>query len=208
MINYKLCGFLLMFYYFWIQSQMFLVTDILPMDKIIDRLHDSEFVTWIVAYLKENNSVAIFYIALTTFLIDVTIIWVISTTIWTNNWRFITIYFVGIVLRQICQFINKLPIPDQMIWFDPGIWTVFMVYDVTGDFFFSGHTFTAISTGLELIAYNNLLAKIYGVFFICYQIMFVIVTRSHYFMDVYAAIATYFMIRYFYELVSPSGIAK
>lgn len=198
-MNYIICGFLLMFYYFWIWSQLMLASDTIPTGIIVDRLHDSEFVMSITTYLRENNSTARFHIGLTTFLIDASVILVGIISFYTYNWKCIIIYVGGIILRQLCQFINKLPIPSGMIWFDPGVWSLLMVYDVSGDFFFSGHTFTAMTIGFELMRYDNLIVKIYGGFFICYQISFVIVTRAHYFMDVYAAIATYFMVRYAYE---------
>jgi hypothetical protein len=198
-MNYKFYGLLILFYCFWIQSQILLSTNMRTNDKIIDRIHNSEFVNRTINYLEKNNNTAKFHIALTTFLIDSTLIGTLIQSIWTNNLRLPIVYLISITLRQICQFINRLPIPDHMIWFDPGLPTIFMVYEADNDFFFSGHTVTGLAAGVELIKYDNIFAKIYGLFFIIYQIVFVLITRCHYFMDVYAAIMTYFTVKYFYE---------
>ncbi len=198
-MNYKLLFITFVLYAFWIPSQTFLSTDIRTENKIIDRIHDSETFVYILNYLEENSHVARFNIALTTFLIDITIFSVMAWSILYNYPRPVVLFFIGITLRQVCQFINRLPIPDRIIWYDPGFPTLFMVYAAENDFFFSGHTLTALIFGLELFDSKYLSAKIYGIFFIIYQIFFVMVTRTHYFMDVYAATATYFMISYFYE---------
>jgi hypothetical protein len=199
-MNYKLCGLLLLFYYFWLQSQLFLATDVIPNGTLVDRIHDSEIVNWITSYLENNKAMATFHLTLTTFLIDITIISVIGNSIWTHNLKVPLLFIGGIALRQVCQVINKLPAPHRMIWYDPQtIPTIFMVYETNNDLFFSGHTYTSMAMGLELFGWNNTWAKIYGIFFIVYQIAFVLVTRSHYFVDVYGAIATYFMLRYFWD---------
>ena len=50
--------------------------------------------------------------------------------------------FIGLIvifaLRQICQFYIKLEAPAGMIWFDPGLPSLFVTYGVANDFFFSG----------------------------------------------------------------------
>ncbi len=198
-MNYKRLGLLIFLYFLWIKSQTLLSSNIVSKNEIIDQIHKSELVENIIDYLEKNIHIARFHIALTTFLIDITLIIIILKSIWLNDYKFPIIYIIGIILRQICQFINQLPIPNRMIWFDPGIPTIFMVYVTENDFFFSGHTLTGISIGIELIEQNNILTKIYGIFFMIYQIIFVLITRCHYFMDVYAAIATYFMVKYFYS---------
>jgi hypothetical protein len=197
-LNYKLVCSLFIFYYFWIQSQLFLATDVIPNGTIVDRVHDLSIINQITTYLEQNQAMTMFHITLTTFLIDVTIIWVMTHSVLTHNIRSPLLFASGIVLRQFCQVINKLPIPPRMIWYDPQIMpSIFMVYETSNDLFFSGHTFTSLVMGLELFSWNNIWVRIYGMFFICYQITFVLVTRSHYFMDIYGAIATYFMLKYF-----------
>ena len=204
-MNYKICLLLLSLYIFWTQSQYFLIDD-LAVDNssnssnsscVIDRIHRSELVQDVTTYLLANPDKAAVHIATTTFLIDATIVVLMGLAIFDGEYRTPILLFAGIFLRQPCQYITKLPVPDQMIWFDPGFPTLFMVYDVQNDFFFSGHTLIAMIMGGDLLE-RNIWCKIYGVFFIFYEIAFVLLTRSHYFMDVYAAVATYFMLRYFY----------
>lgn len=189
---------LLIFNSFWNYSQTFLSGDHTPSNILLDRIHDSHFVTGIINYMSNNKYFTDFNLILTTFLLDATIIIMMGLSLWRLDMRVPTMMISGIVLRQICQPIVKLPIPENMIWYDPGFPTLFMVYEVRNDFFFSGHTLTSLILGGEIIqSNNNLFIKLYGYIFIIYEIIFVIVTRSHYFMDVYAAIATYFSLKYF-----------
>ena len=62
--------------------------------------------------------------------------------------------FIGLIvifaLRQICQFYIKLEAPAGMIWFDPGLPSLFVTYGVANDFFFSGHTALSVYGGLLL----------------------------------------------------------
>ena len=201
-MNYILLMILMFLYFFWINTQTYLSTDMSTNCTIKDRIHDSELVYLFGSYLKNNTHVIKFHIGLTTFLLDVNIVGVMASCIWRNNFQAPLLLVAGVILRQTCQFINRLPIPTDMIWFDPGIPSLFMVYKVQNDFFFSGHTLTSLILGLELITFDSYLMKIYSVCFILYEIIFVLVTKSHYWMDVYAAIATYFMMKYFYEKIS------
>jgi len=57
----------------------------------------------------------------------------------------------------------------------------------------------AITVGMKILSFKNIFAKSYAIFFIFFQIFIIIVIYSHYFMDIYGAITTYFMLRYFYD---------
>ena len=92
-----------------------------------------------------------------------------------------------------------------MIWFDPGVPSFSVTYGVSNDFFFSGHTYISVLIGSEIAKSQSIYVKSYGIFFMLFEISFVLVTHGHYFMDVYAAITTYFMMEYFkYRLFGPS----
>lgn len=200
---YKLLISTLILYAFWLQSQYLLASDIIPGEnKIIDRVHNSDLIKSITDDWIQNPSKSRFHIAMSTFLIDITLCGVLIWSIFHNHPRPIFLFMTGIIIRQICQFINKLPPPDGMIWYDPGYYTLFIVYEVQYDFFFSGHTLTGLIFGFELLDSRYIILKSYGLFFMIYQIGFVLISKCHYFMDVYAAIATYFMLVYFYEKLS------
>jgi len=182
-------------YGFWLLTQAYLAADTSD-EVLIDRIHNSQLVNATVAYLYHNPSIASFHIALTTLLLDVTITGVMVASILTGKPKPIIMMILGVFLRQVNQAMTKLPTPEGMVWFDPGFPTLYMIYEAQNDFFFSGHTLTSLITGGYLLESNNFALKIYGVIYIAYEITFVLLTRAHYFMDVYAAVSTYFMLRW------------
>ena len=183
----------------WHLTQTFLMSDIIAKQKIIDRSHDFVFFKTINDFMKEHTEFTRYNFILTSLLIDINVVYICIKYLMGGNRRSIFIFFVGLILRQICQFTNRLPTPNDMIWFHPGIPSMLVTYYVQNDFFFSGHTYVAFCAGLEIISSKNFWAKFYGILFIVYEIMLIITTNSHYFMDVYGAVATYFMLSYFYD---------
>jgi hypothetical protein len=195
-------------YCFWHITQLLLSTDISSDNSIIDRIHNTNLVNSIISLLNDNHALASANFILTSFLIDINMFYVAHKFLLAKSGsnqekhtrRTMFILLVGFVCRQICQYINRVPKPENMIWFDPGVPAILVTYIVENDFFFSGHTYVAITSGLFIIHDNtNLFVKIYGTLYIIYEILFVLFTRSHYFMDIYGAVATYFMISYFYD---------
>lgn len=188
---------LLSLYAFWTLTQYFLEKDDNPSNKIIDRVHKFSLCKSINKYLLNNVVLTKCLLILTTLMIDVNILYYCYDFLFNNNVLPIYLLFAGIILRQVCQSIVKIPIPKNIIWYNPNFPTLLMNYSVSNDFFFSGHTLTSLIFGFEMYKSSNYFVKAYALFFMFGEILFVLVTRSHYFMDVYASIATYFMLRYF-----------
>jgi len=132
-------------------------------------------------------------------MIDLAVIYYVCDFLINNNCRPMYLLIAGIILRQFCQYVNRLPSPEQVIWFDPGFPPFIMNYKVTNDFFFSGHTLTALIFGIEMLNSEYFLIKTYAIMYMICEIAFIIVTRAHYSIDIYGAFTTYFMLRYFYE---------
>ena len=198
--------FCISLYAFWVLTQKYLSTDTSAKKNIIDRLHDSYYVSIINRYLLDNINAARFHIALTTFLIDANVVGVFAMCIFGydtgmyDRIKPIFLILTGIVLRQICQFINRLPKPKGIVWFDPGVPTFLMEYSVSDDFFFSGHTLISLITGVAIYQFNeSYIWKMYAIIFSIYEIGFIIVSKAHYFMDVYAAITTFFTLNYIFD---------
>jgi len=183
----------------WHISQFFLSTDVGTNDKIIDRLHDSVLFSTINNYLHQNLLIVEYNFILTSFLIDINVLYMAWRFIITRNIKPAAILLVGITIRQLCQYINRLPVPSSVIWFDPSFPTIFVTYHVTNDFFFSGHTYISLCSGIEIMKNSSIMTKLYGALFIIYEILFIISIHAHYFMDIYGAFATYFMLNYFYD---------
>lgn len=96
--------------------------------------------------------------------------------------------FIGILivfsLRQVCQVCCTLPPPPGIIWRNPGFPSALVTYDVSNDFFFSGHTALAVLGAIEVC---HLAPWWLGAIAICIalgEVVIVIVLRAHYTMDV------------------------
>jgi len=187
-------------YVFWLATQKFLEYDNHDNSRIIDRMHDSYLFSKIHHYLLNRKYLSTILMSLTTLMIDLNVIYFTYDFLINNNRQPILLLVIGVGLRQMCQFINRLPSPKDVIWFDPGFPSLIMNYQLGNDFFFSGHTLTALIFGFELFRSANFLVRVYSVFYMIVEIGFILVTRAHYFMDVYGAVSTYFMLSYFFAL--------
>lgn len=187
------------FFCFWQISQYLLSVNTPIQQEIIDESH--KMIAGINIFLQNHTNITRIIIIITSLMIDINVLFVCGNSLWKRKYQPLYIIIAGLTLRQICQFFNRLPVPENMIWFHPQIPSLLVTYSVSNDFFFSGHTFIAMLVGSEIIKKPRLLAKIYGFMFIIIEITFVIVTNGHYFMDVYAAIATYFMLKYFANIL-------
>jgi hypothetical protein len=187
-------------YIFWITTQRILGLDAISQNSVIDRMHN--LVRPINNYLRSNPKFMKYNFILSSLLIDINVSYVvIKYLLLDDDTRTITLLFSGFILRQICQYINRLPIPNNLIWFNPGFPSLFVTYHVENDFFFSGHTLIAFVSGFDIISNGDIMSKIYGTCFILYEVAVISFTFSHYFMDIYAAITTYFMLNYFYDSI-------
>lgn len=178
-------------------SQTILGSDVVPECGIIDRLHN--FVQPINNYLHNNKDITSYGFILSSFLIDINVVNLIVGYLTTNRSKSFVLLCIGFFLRQVSQWLTRLPQPETTVWFYPGFPSIMVTYSVETDFFFSGHTLVSLVTGCDIIDNGGVFGKIYGLFFIIYEISFIILTHSHYYMDIYAAITTYFTIRYIYE---------
>ena len=97
--------------------------------------------------------------------------------------------FIGLLLlfamRQICQWACALEPPPGMIWHDPGFPSLLVTYDVTSDFFFSGHTGLAVLGAVELSRVGGRKWLYVGLAIVLFEVTTVLVLRAHYTMDVF-----------------------
>ncbi len=100
--------------------------------------------------------------------------------------------FVGLlfvfVFRQLCQALCTLPIPQKMIWRNPGVPSLLVTYGVANDFFISGHTAIAVLGAIEIARLFPWPYALAAALVALGEAILVIVLRAHYTMDVLAAI--------------------
>ena len=132
-------------------------------------------------------------------MIDINTLYFVYRFLFFGKHRPIYLLIGGVILRQLCQYMSRLPAPDGMVWFNPGFPTLLLNYEVNSDFQWSGHTYISVLFGCELLKSHNWLIKLYALFHIVSEISFVLITKGHYFMDIYGAITSYFMLIYLYD---------
>jgi hypothetical protein len=180
----------------WQYTQKLLSCDIIADGQIVDRIHTCKRVNKIGMFLENNIIFTKYLIILTSLLIDIGVLYVSYEVLFFDNFKLLAEMFTGLMLRQLCQFINRLPTPRNMIWFDPGFPSLTVTYGTSNDFFFSGHTYMALLAGSAIFSNPYIITKTYAVLFVILEVGFVLVTRGHYMMDVYAAVTTFISVKY------------
>lgn len=100
--------------------------------------------------------------------------------------------FLGLLLvfllRQICQAVVALPVPEGMIWRYPGFPSLLVTYATTYDFFFSGHTAIVVFAASELARTGRRVLQWLGIVLVVFEIAALVVLRAHYTMDIAAGV--------------------
>lgn len=128
-------------------------------------------------------------LAATTLIIDGLALFILARGIFGPTVRPLIGLFMLFSARQFCQLLVALPLPDGIIWRDPGLPTLFVTYNVAGDQFFSGHTALAVYGCIELGRLGRRSFKAAGLLIVVIEMMTVLVLRAHWFVDVFAGAA-------------------
>lgn len=172
--------------------------------SIHDLLLDNHYTLLIYNYLKNNPISLQFLLISSSLLIDLTTLYTIYHYLYLKH-RFELIVGVAFILitRQLNQFIVYLPPPKlPPLWYHPGFPSIIVTYGTENDFFYSGHT--SISTFLAynlFVNTNNLWIRVLIIMGVIYEIFTIVVTHSHYTMDIYAALLSGIVAKKFGEFV-------
>ena len=140
-------------------------------------------------YLNENKTAANTLLIISTGLIDLVGIWLLVLSIGGKTIRPFVALLILFTARQISQYFCALPLPDGIIWHDPGVPSLLITYGVANDFFFSGHTGIAVLGALEFARRYGRIGIMVGIFLGIFEVITVLVLRAHYTMDVIAGAA-------------------
>ncbi|MDP7033782.1 MAG: phosphatase PAP2-related protein [Planctomycetota bacterium] len=146
-------------------------------------------------YLREHRSVASALLILSSLELDLFVLWIGWMMLRGGTVRPILGLTVLVVLRQLCQMLVVLPVPQGILWYDPGVPSLIQTYGISNDLFFSGHTaLCTFGTLCWVHRYPELWKRWVGkglaVIGIVFPVAVVLVLRAHYFMDVYAGFVT------------------
>lgn len=82
-----------------------------------------------------------------------------------------------------CQKLFFFKYPTRYIWGDPGFPSLFVPYDITCDFYFSGHTGILIIFTLNNFTRRRKLIGLFTLVFTMYMITLLMVYQAHYSID-------------------------
>ena len=136
----------------------------------------------------QNVNVCKLLICISSFYLDVCFVFMWIHAYIHSDFSYVTILFYGLSTRFVLQCIHRIPPPNGMIWVHPGISSLTVSYKTTHDMFFSGHVYSSLVYASLLEKYIGYFAHIGPLF----QSVVMIMTRSHYFMDIYAAFMTFY----------------
>ncbi len=112
--------------------------------------------------------------------------------------------FIFFALRQTLQLTVGLPIPEGIIWHDPGILSFFIFYGVSHDLYFSAQTGISLLCVSECMRIGKPWLTRLAFCFFLFLLLTVIVFRIHYTTDVYTAVLTAFLSTYLSQKWAPS----
>jgi len=174
--------------FIWFWSQRLIGARSAPDLAIGDRLH--VLTAPANLYLQAHPSAANFLLILSSAIIDLLGIFLLSRWIFGASLR----PFLGLVivlgLRQIMQLLVMLPAPPNAIWHYPGFPSLLVTYNVSNDYFFSGHTAIAVLAVTEIARIGKRWLTVIGVLIAILEIATVLVLRAHYTMDVFTGMIT------------------
>jgi hypothetical protein len=168
--------------------QYFIGMQPVPTCALTDVLH--RVVEPINTYLWTHLWAADTMMILMNALLDILTVFVFIKVLWKKDIRPFFMLMSFFVCRQILQALIQLPIPEHLIWYDPGVPTLLQTYSVSSDFYFSGHTGSSLIAALELAYFRKRWLTIFGFSCFLFEASAVIVGYCHYTMDVYSAIIT------------------
>lgn len=174
----------------WFKTQSMIASRELKSDSIGDGIH--ELTERINAYFAANPKAANILLVVSSILIDVFGLFLIAAAIFGPSMQPFIALLILFAMRQVCQAFCALPVPERMIWRNPGFPSLLVTYGVSNDFFFSGHTAVAVLGAIVMVALCPLWVGVLAVLVALFEMAAVLILRAHYTMDVFSAVVAAF----------------
>lgn len=142
-------------------------------------------------YVADHDLVSKTLIVLYSIFGDAIVLVLICCAIVQSSIRPILPLILFMVLRQTMQMLVTFPVDPGLVWPDPGFYSLFLNYHVSGDFYFSAYVGINTLGALEMrdIFHKKWLTGL--IFFIAGLIILIdMVLRAHYSTDIYTSIIT------------------
>lgn len=170
----------------WFLTQKMIGARKLEGGAIYDHLHVKT--AGINAWLHQNPRAANAFLVASSLGVDVVTLFVLAYSIFGPTFTPFWGLFGLFALRQLSQATVALPIPEGVIWRDPGVPSLFVTYGVGNDFFFSGHTALAVYGSMVVAMLGIPALTVAAVLLAVFQVIVVILLRAHWTMDVVAGL--------------------
>jgi len=172
--------------FLWFLTQKMIGARSLADGAIYDHLHvlTSRWNDWLNQHSKAANAMLI----ASSLCVDAVTLFVLFYAVLGPSFTPFWGLFALFALRQLSQASVALPVPQGIIWRDPGFPSLFVTYGVGNDFFFSGHTALAVYGAMQLAAIHISALTVAGAAVAVLQVIAVIVLRAHWTMDVLAGL--------------------
>lgn len=154
-----------------------------PEGIIIDKLH-----LWtapINRFFHQHSIAKNTILTITTLWIDASILFLCLRSLFGPTIRPYLELLLFALCRQGLQFLVSLPIPQGIIWSDPGFPSLMINYSLQHDLFFSAHTGIAFLATIELLRTGKKWLGLIGFCFFVLTVMTIIFLRFHYTMDIF-----------------------
>lgn len=121
---------------------------------------------------------------------DICVFFLIIRTLYKRSISPYMSLFLFFAFRQLLQLLVALPVPNDIIWHNPGIPTLFVFYGISNDLYFSAQTGVSLLAAIEMSRIGNRKLTVAAWALFGFLLLSVIIFRIHYLMDVYTAIVT------------------
>jgi hypothetical protein len=186
----------------WFWTQSLLGGRTAPATGIGDALH--RLTAGLNSYFALHTGAANALLVVSSALIDALGLFLLGSWLFGGSVR----PFFGLVLlmllRQVLQALCSLPVPPGMIWHYPGFPSLLVTYQVSNDFFFSGHTAIAVFGAIELSRLHRKWLTFAAILVVLFEIATVLVLRAHYTMDVFTGLLAALWVAPISERISPA----
>jgi PAP2 superfamily C-terminal len=136
-------------------------------------------------YMNENPWAADILLISSSTIINVLGVFLLAVSVFGKTVRPFLGLLMVFAMRQLCQSVCALPAPEGIVWHYPGVPGLLVTYEVSNDFFFSGHTGLAVLGAVELVRFGGRRLLPLGIFIVFFEVTAVLVLRAHYTMDVF-----------------------
>jgi hypothetical protein len=144
-------------------------------------------------YLKRHPRIVQIFTILSSFCLDFVITWLLIDSVNKSTFDEVILLWLSIIIRQLSQLVVQLEKVPTLLWQDPGVPSILVKYEVSTDFYFSGHTVCSV-VGLLFLQKQGY--ALLGWAFFLLEISFITVTHSHYFPDILTGITVPLSIAY------------